>query len=62
MGFINGEGGGGLYLGGLTSGIKYSFAIGWAYIPGGLKRVGNGGLKSGILRYVLTNLQALLAF
>ena len=35
-----------VYLGGLISGIIYSFENGWAYIRGG------GGLKSGILRYL----------
>ena len=36
--------GGGLYPGGLISGIIYSFENGWAYIRGGLKP---GGLKVG---------------
>ena len=36
---ING-GGGGLYPGGLISGITYSFENGWAYICGGLKTGG----------------------
>ena len=31
------NGGGGLYPGGLISGIIYSFQNGWAYIQGGLK-------------------------
>ena len=35
---------GGLYPGGLISGILYSFENGWAYIRGGLKL---GGLKVG---------------
>ena len=37
---------GGLYLGGLISGIIYSLANGWAYIRGGLKTRG-GGFKVG---------------
>ena len=41
----------GLYPGGLLSRIIYSFENGWAYIRGGLKQ--GGGLKSGILRYLI---------
>ena len=48
-GLINGRGGG-LYPGGLISGIIYSFENGWAYIgevlkPGGLK-VGFYGIQN----------------
>ena len=41
------RGGGGLYPGGLISGIKYSLVNGWAYIRGIFKS-GGGGLKSEI--------------
>ena len=37
--------GGGVYLGGLISGIICSLANGWAYIRGGLKTGGGGSLK-----------------
>ena len=40
-GLINGGGGGGLYPGGLISGIIYSFENGWTYIRGGLKTGGS---------------------
>ena len=58
-GLIRGGGEGGLYPGGLISGIIYSLANGWAYIRGGLKTW--GGLKSGILRYAKHTLSILYA-
>ena len=43
--------GGGLYLGGLISGIIYSLADGWAYIRGGGFKVGFNGIISIVIKY-----------